>query len=367
VRLIVVGIVGAVLGLFLLASDAGAEEILGFNEDAVAGAHNVAPDQYAGIVRAAGGNALRTNLDWRLAEPEPGVWDEVWWASWKQLYDAALARGVRPIFVIGFAPSWAREPGVRCEMPIWLPLIHEPSTACEMPPRRAMDAEWAEYAAEVARRFPEAAIEVWNEPNTDDYWRPAPDPARYAELLTLAYHAIKSVSPRTEVISGGLLNVRRTDPVKGEISVRDFISVAYRTTPSIAGSSDFIGLHAYPAGASVGAGSRFRRAFGDVRAIRDANGQRTPILVTETGVSTTDLLFSRERRQADAIERIQATTEAMPDVAGVVYHRIIEPRDSSPDPREHGYAWLRYGGSPLEPRQVFCRFVARAGRSYPAC
>ena len=57
----------------------------------------------------------------------------------------------------------------------------------------------------------------------------------------------------------------------------------------------------------------------------------------------------------------------MPDVAGVIYHRVVEPRDTSTSEREHGYAWLHYGGEPLEPRLVFCRFVRAAARSYPGC
>ena len=365
-RAIVVAALAAVLGMALLVADAEAEQYMGFNEDAVAGAHRVSPDHYAGLVRVIGGNAIRTNLDWRLAEPTPDAWEERWWAHWRELYDAALERGVTPLFVIGFAPPWAADRTIEC-VPEELGLFDRSAAACEVPPRPAMDLEWVEFAAEAARRFPRATLEVWNEPNTDDFWRPAPDPARYAELLTLAYHAIKSVSPSTEVVSGGLLNVRRTDRLKGEISVRDFLSVAYSTLPSVKGSADYIGLHPYPVGAAVGPRSRFRRAFDDVRAIRDAYGDATPILVTETGVSTADLIVARERRQARALARIEAATEAMPDVAGVIYHRAVEPRDSTRNPREHGYAWLRFGDSPLEPRRVFCHFANAAGRAYPRC
>jgi hypothetical protein len=365
---VVAGVVAAVLCLLVLVPGARASDaILGWNEDASGGEHGVSPDHYAGLVRVAGGNAIRTNLDWRLAEPRLDVWDERWWGRWDELYEAALDRGVTPIFVIGFAPGWAREEGIDCSREVELPLIHAPIGSCEMPPRPAMDPQWVQYVAQVARRFPRATLEVWNEPNTDDFWRPAPDPQRFAELLTLAYHAVEAVSPRTRVVSGGLLNVRRTDPLKGEVSVRDFLSVAYASLPSMKGSADYIGLHPYPVGAFVGPGSRFRRAFGDLRAVRDAHGDATPILVTETGVSTADLVIAPERRQARAIERIHAHIGSLPDVAGVVYHRVIEPLDSTRNPREHGYAWLRFGDHPLRPRPVFCRFATAAGRSYSRC
>lgn len=345
---------------------ASTETILGFNEDAVGGVHGVPPDQYAGLVRAAGGNAIRTNLDWRNAEPRHDEWNESWWASWSELYEESLVRGVRPIFIIGFAPAWARHPDQRCGSDA-LGRIGPGFGACELPPRREMDFEWAAYAAEVARRFPESMIEVWNEPNTSDYWRPRPDPVRYAELLALAYRAIKAVSPRTEVITGGLLNVRRTDRWGTEISAADFLAVAYGSSPSIIGSADYIGLHPYPSRAAVGRRSRFTRTIADVRAVKEAAGDERPILATETGVSRADLAVAPERRQAKAIGRIQRRLTAIPDVAGVVYHRIVEPRDTTRSAREHGYAWLRYGGSPLEPRRVYCKFVKKAGRRYEGC
>lgn len=341
--------------------------ILGFNEDAVAGVHGVPPDQYVGLVRAIGGNVIRTNLDWRHAEPRQDEWDERWWAHWSELYDAALRRGVRPIFIIGFAPPWARAAGQPCGTD-GLGRRRGPGFGtCELPPRRAMDVEWAEYAAEVARRFPEAMVEVWNEPNTADYWRPRPDPVRYTELLTLAYHAIKAVSPRTEVISGGLLNVRRTSANKQRVAAEEFLAVAYGASPSLIGNADYVGLHPYPSRAAVGRKSRFLRAIKAVRSVKRAAGDSRPILVTETGVSRADLAVAPQRRQAQAMIRIQRRLSAMPDVAGTVYHRIIEPKDTTKNRREYGYAWLRYGGSPLEPRQVYCRFVEHAGRSYRGC
>src|SRR5690606_21485876 len=47
------------------------------------------------------------------------------------------------------------------------------------------------------------AIEVWNEPNIDREWASGSiEPARYAEMLRLAYNAIKGANSNTLVISG---------------------------------------------------------------------------------------------------------------------------------------------------------------------
>ncbi len=47
------------------------------------------------------------------------------------------------------------------------------------------------------------AIEVWNEPNIDREWAGGSiDPARYTEMLRLAYNAIKGANPNTLVVSG---------------------------------------------------------------------------------------------------------------------------------------------------------------------
>jgi hypothetical protein len=208
------------------------EPFLGFNEDAVAGVHGITPTQYAGHVRTIGGNALRTNLDWRNAEPKRDCWSQEWWAHWREFYAATLSSGVRPIFIIGAAPEWARNPTAperNCKS----------YAGCVFPPRREMDSEWTEYATEVARRFPEALIEVWNEPNLASMWSSGPNPERFAELVVLAHDAIKTASPETRVVLGGLLGVPRTKGPGQEMALREFLARAYDASPSIRGSFDY--------------------------------------------------------------------------------------------------------------------------------
>jgi hypothetical protein len=64
--------------------------------------------------------------------------------------------------------------------------------------------DYARFMGEVAALGPDA-IEVWNEQNIDREWPNGQiDPARYTQLLALAYNAIKGANPSVAVISGAL-------------------------------------------------------------------------------------------------------------------------------------------------------------------
>jgi hypothetical protein len=197
-------------------------------------------------------------------------------------------------------------------------------------------------------------------------WSNGPNPERWAELVVLASSAIEAGSPGTEVIAGGLLGIRSTKGPGLEVSLREFLARAYAATPTIEGHVDYLGLHPYTTRGRIGRKSAFRRAFHDMRAIRDANRDPTPILVTEFGISTNSPGVD-EQRQLALLDRVHDTVLAAPGVAGIVYHRVIEPRDTTDDPQEIGYAWLRHGRTPPEPRPVFCHFAARADRGYLGC
>jgi GH35 family endo-1,4-beta-xylanase len=64
---------------------------------------------------------------------------------------------------------------------------------------------WRNFIAQAAQRYSNVIHnwEIWNEPNIDDSFAPAPDLALYSSMLKEAYSAIKSVDPRSVVITGG--------------------------------------------------------------------------------------------------------------------------------------------------------------------
>ena len=75
--------------------------------------------------------------------------------------------------------------------------------------------------------------EVWNEPNTTQFWKPSPNAPEYAILLKEAVAAIRRADPSAKVSSGGL---SRFDAA--------FLSEA--VDPSLAGELTAIAVHPYP-------------------------------------------------------------------------------------------------------------------------
>jgi hypothetical protein len=77
--------------------------------------------------------------------------------------------------------------------------------ALQGPPARLQD--YGDFLTAVATRYKGkiAAYQIWNEPNLAREWcGQSPNPRQYAEMLAVAYAAIKKVDPNAYVISAGL-------------------------------------------------------------------------------------------------------------------------------------------------------------------
>jgi hypothetical protein len=187
-----------------------------------------------------------------------------------------------------------------------------------------MDDDWAEYVAEVARRFPQAMIEIWNSANFQYYWESGADPERFAELLAVAYDAIKGESPSTMVLAGGLSNNQGVG--EGSMALSEYLDRAYAASPSIKGHMDAISFHPYPQSSHLGANTLFAKSFHDVRSMREKHGDTTPIFVTKTGVSSGFPERLDEESRASTMIAAYRRIMTMPDVIGVAFHRLAEPQ-----------------------------------------
>ena len=77
--------------------------------------------------------------------------------------------------------------------------------------------------------------EIWNEPNTDGFWRPHTDPVAYTNLLKKAYTACKSVDPDVTIIGISCSQIEldfiKTIYENGGYDYMDAVSVHPYTTP----------------------------------------------------------------------------------------------------------------------------------------
>jgi hypothetical protein len=297
----------------------------GFNEDAVPGSFELQAEL--------GMRVIRFKVPWSSVEPRPGRWD---FAHYDALYDQLRAAGLRPLLLAAGAPCWARAGAAPCGIPA-----------------PAFDADWAEYLRHLAARYPDAiGIEIWNEENAVQFFPPRPNPARYTELLSAAYRAVKSVDPEMPVVSGGLLPARTT----GRYAVGDAQFLRGMYAAGADGSMDAIGAHPYPLAAAPGGGTRYdlramEQNLQRLRTVRDAVGQSsTPIWITEVGVSTASAggfpPGVTGTQQANALLAMLREAGQDPDVRVILIHRLIGP---SPAPEAGPHGLLESGFGVFQP------------------
>lgn len=300
--------------------------VFGFSDPSVFNGQST-PARSASLARRLGGRMSRVVLEWQVAEPHPGRYR---WREYDALYRASLDHGIRPLWIVVFAPRWARAPGARCR------------PACAYPPAPSADARWRALLSAVAARYPRSAgIEVWNEPNLRAFWPPRPDPVRYARLLREAHAA---VAGRVPVVSAGPAPVGADAP--GRMSAARFLAPVLR-----GGGMDAIGVHVYPF--KPGSPSA-PEVLAQVRAARRT--RRTPMWVTETGATTTGPHGVSEARQGPVLSGLYRYLARQRDVRAVLLYSLFDPPGRGADDPERGYGLLDVRG---RPKPAAC-FVARA-------
>lgn len=273
----------------------------------------------ATTLSALGAEVDRVQINWKNLEPTRGGYK---FGTYDQIYAADLARGVRPLFVLGFAPGWAATNGCAGV-----------SGTCHAPPAPSSYDDYARTLAVVADRYPNAAgVEVWNEPNLAGFWRPAPDPAAYAALLEKAYAAVKAVEPSMPVAGASLAQTEAAFFLRGIYDA------------GAADSMDAISMHAYAGGDRTG--NIAVQSVEEVRDLRDQSGDPSkPIWITETGASTTGPNPFSELAHAAVEKTLLQRLSAERDVEMVLFHSLFETNQGSAN-RESGFGVMRRDFSP---------------------
>lgn len=215
--------------------------------------------------------------------------------------------------------------------------------------------------------------EVWNEPDDEPYWAPAPNPAAYTALLKAGYAAYKAADPSALVSTGGMV-----------ANDYDFLQALYANGAK--GHFDAVGIHTDTACLTTDPREYYREPTGrigrysftgyrEVRQTMLANGDDKPIWMTEIGWSTTDAICNVGERagtkpggvsfsqQADFLTKGFGCLKNDPYVTEAMWFSLADIDSSSPDyDRRLGLLNQSFGLKP-----AFAAFQAAGGAGAIPC
>lgn len=177
------------------------------------------------VVKDMGFRWIKQGFGWRDIELKKGHFD---WSRTDHIVDTMERYGGLSLLVrVDHQPNWAR---AGCSL--------------QGPPENLAD--FADFLTAVASRYKGKieAYQIWNEPNLAREWcDQPPDPVAYAEMLRVAYAAIKAADPRALVISAGLSPTGTRPPQA--MPDDEYLDALYRAmNGSPEGYFDVLGVHA---------------------------------------------------------------------------------------------------------------------------
>lgn len=283
---------------------------------------------------AIGAKWLRFDMHWAVIERQgKGVYD---WAAYDRVVEQAAVRGLNVLAGLNYTPAWARNAACR------------DSDKCE--PVNVQD--YADFAAAVVRRYAGRVkhFELWNEPNIRQFWLPAPNPQKYAQLIAAAYPRMKAVDPSITVLAGA------TAPAPNDgvnVEPRTFLQLVYANGGG--GKFDAWSHHPYfgpnrPSAAYEW--SAWYQMYGtrpSLRSLMEANGDgNKKIWATETGSQvgvTWDCCgTTTEQRQAELLKEAFDLWRSYPWAGGLMIYNYngeggwsLTRDDWSPRPVWHAF------------------------------
>ena len=137
--------------------------------------------------KAAGLGWVRIDLNWIQCEPGQGTYD---FALLDGVVDAAKARGLSVLAVVGYGPAWASTGDALGDGP-----------DNDVP----IDGAYPAFVTAVVQHFQDRVshYELWNEPNLDTFFEGTPDDY-VARVLVPGAQAVHSACPGCKVVAPGL-------------------------------------------------------------------------------------------------------------------------------------------------------------------
>ncbi len=343
----------------LAAHPAPAGQELGINVNGLfnAGAYTLSEiDEQLRTVQTTGATVARSDAFWEASEPTAPV-DGVHHFDWSfddTIARALAVRGLTWLPIIDYTAAWAQSiPGQD----------HSPP---------ANDADYATYAQAFAGRYgtnggfwrshprvsphPVQTLEIWNQPDSGDFWTPSPDAARYTGLYLTARRAIDAVDPTARVIIGGL-----TTPAS-------FLPAMLHADPGLRDHVDGVGIHPYGTPQKMVSGIRNARAT-----LISLGMGGVPLYVTEFGWTTgprSAPTYATGKRRADYITfMLGALGHFNCGLAAALLYAWVTPAQD-PASIGGGYGISKAGGGVTPATAAFAKGVAAArspGPRLPVC
>ena len=283
------------------------------------------------VIKSIGITSVRIDADWAWVQPTSA--NEFDWSVLDQEVKVIRAAGLTVDLIIDGCPPWAAVPG----------------TTGDASPQPASSAQFATWAADVARRYaPEGVryFEIWNEPNIVAFWQPKPNPVAYSDDLIAAYKAIKDVDSSAFVVSGGLSpSVTDAD----DYSPVEFLEDMYHD--GVKGSFDALGYHpySYPVAPDTyepwSGWSQMSATDPSIRSVMADNGDSDKkVWITEFGAPSSGISSVGTAGQATQIGQALGAARSN-NWIGAIY--IYTWQDSSTaDAQDNGFGLLAADGSP---------------------
>jgi polysaccharide biosynthesis protein PslG len=280
------------------------------------------------VYRVAGSRWIRIDVNWEVIQARgPSRYN---WAPFDRVVRAAAKRGLQVLAAIVYTPAWAR-----------------PGTHDGTYPPADLGRFGAFCKAAVVHYSPMGVHywEIWNEPNRG-FWKPSPDPARYTQMLRLAYDTIKRADSQSFVVSGGLSPYGALGQAGADgMNPVTFLEKMY--DGGAAGYFDALGWHPYEW--SVGlrfhpasAWSQLVETSTSARSIMVAHGDGAKrIWGTEYGAPTGD--FSGGMSEAGQANLLRAAYEKWTGWTwtGPLFWYSARDAGTNPVDREHHFGLVR--------------------------
>jgi polysaccharide biosynthesis protein PslG len=281
--------------------------------------------RYLDGVAVAGASMIRTDFAWPLIQPDgPSRFD---WSVPDRIVAAALRRRLKVVAILDYTPVWARSAGSN--------QFYPPGDV----------SAFANFCSAVAGRYRKSGVrayEIWNEPNQSYFWRPLPDPERYAALLSAAYRAIKAADRGVTVLGGATTGgwAASSGPKMSPVAFLDRVYSA-----GGGGSFDAWSHHPYTFDFTLSSTSAWSLMGDTSRSLRSVMTEHRDglkkIWVTEFGASTSDIAEAAQR------QLIAGACSRFPRYAFAGPLCCYSYRDAGPDTSdsEQNFGLVRYDWS----------------------